>query len=530
MSADDADRECERCWELADRNAAGALDATETAAWREHLRSCPACAADAALAGLAADLVAAGPSANETADRERWVNGVLKRAAAGGRIPTRARTFSAIVAIGAVALAAAVVTAFLVVPGSGSHDSRGGTPGGAARTAEVSFVAGSARVERAADRRLAELRPGDSLRPGDAIEVGVGRVGLRWCGGADLHLDAATRVRLEAAETASCTVRLESGRVVANAHGLARGSRLVVSTASGDVRVKGTVFAVEVVGADAEVRVLEGAVEVLVPSSPVAVLRAPRAMRLGGGPARTLTVLEIDRDRRLASIPGRAEEPVGARVAMPPATDSQTGPETALEPGPSRVAAIGGAERPAGRLPGPAGRTDGARVIGPAGVRGTGSAPGAVAVGGAEPLPTAGTAASDPVAPPAAPTPRELLDAARRLRIASDWPGAAAAYEELVARHPDSGEAHVALVPLGQLRLERLDDAAGALRAFDDYLRQDATAPLAEEASWGRIESLRRLGRPAEEADALRGFLAEHPASLRLGEARRRLAELGVQP
>ena len=128
--------------------------------------------------------------------------------------------------------------------------------------------------------------------------------------------------------------------------------------------------------------------------------------------------------------------------------------------------------------------------------------------------------------PPDAPTASGLLVEARRRRAAGDWAGAAAAYEELAERFPDSGEARATLVPLGQLRLERLGDPVGALRAFDAYLARTPSGPLSEEASWGRTQALRLLGRSADEAAALREFVAGHPASLRVGEARRRLGEL----
>ena len=65
-------------------------------------------------------------------------------------------------------------------------------------------------------------------------------------------------------------------------------------------------------------------------------------------------------------------------------------------------------------------------------------------------------------------------------------------------------------VPLGQVCLERLGEAAGA---------------LVEDAARGRIRTLDHLARTGEEAEAVREFMAAHPASPYADEARQRLAE-----
>jgi hypothetical protein len=86
------------------------------------------------------------------------------------------------------------------------------------------------------------------------------------------------------------------------------------------------------------------------------------------------------------------------------------------------------------------------------------------------------------------------------------------------------------LVSLGQLRLERLGDAADALEAFDDYPVNPSSGALVEEAFWGRIRALERLVRTPEEVEAMCEFLAAHPASLWADEARERLAKLEGTP
>lgn len=127
-------------------------------------------------------------------------------------------------------------------------------------------------------------------------------------------------------------------------------------------------------------------------------------------------------------------------------------------------------------------------------------------------------------------SPAALLASARRARTERDWARTVALYEELLARYPSSPQARSALVPLGQVRLERQGNPAAALRAFDAYLALGASGALGEEALWGRTRALRRLGRTSEEARALQAFVAAHPSSLRVSQARQRLSVLRSAP
>lgn len=92
--------------------------------------------------------------------------------------------------------------------------------------------------------------------------------------------------------------------------------------------------------------------------------------------------------------------------------------------------------------------------------------------------------------PPAA---GELLARARELVLAGAETKALAVYERLRRAHPGSSEAHVANVSIGEIQLQR-GKASAALAAFDRYLAGGGGS-LREEALWGRVRALHRLGR-----------------------------------
>ncbi len=128
---------------------------------------------------------------------------------------------------------------------------------------------------------------------------------------------------------------------------------------------------------------------------------------------------------------------------------------------------------------------------------------------------------------PAADAPLEdLLAAANQRRKARRWRDAAALYERVMREHAGADAAVVATVASAALHLERLGDAASALRRYQQALRARPDGPLAEEARWGIAAARRALGDDAAEREALRGFVAAHPQSPRIAAARRRLAEL----
>lgn len=132
-----------------------------------------------------------------------------------------------------------------------------------------------------------------------------------------------------------------------------------------------------------------------------------------------------------------------------------------------------------------------------------------------EPLAEAGPGSSRAATPDAA----TLLRRARTARAGGEMAEAAALYRRLLDVYPRSTSAGPALVALGQVELAR-GRARAALDAFDRYLERGG--PLAEEAAYGRIEALRKLGRAKEEKAAIERFLAKYPGSSYAAKLQRR--------
>ena len=116
-----------------------------------------------------------------------------------------------------------------------------------------------------------------------------------------------------------------------------------------------------------------------------------------------------------------------------------------------------------------------------------------------------------------------LFREANAARHAGDLAGARALYLRLEREFPDTEEARLAHVSLGKLLLA-MGRAQEAERQFEGYLagRQE----LAEEALFGRAQSLAELDSAAEEQRVWARLLREYPNSVYAGRARQRLAEL----
>jgi len=118
----------------------------------------------------------------------------------------------------------------------------------------------------------------------------------------------------------------------------------------------------------------------------------------------------------------------------------------------------------------------------------------------------------------------ELLHQARQAMRNAQFQDAAQLYEKLIATSPDSDEAHTALVALGQLRLNQLEDPNGALAPLESYLQKGGANAV--EARAARIQALRELKRTGDEARAIEEFLTRHPNSFEGKRMRTRLDDL----
>jgi ferric-dicitrate binding protein FerR (iron transport regulator) len=106
-------------------------------------------------------------------------------------------------------------------------------------------------------------------------------------------------------------------------------------------------------------------------------------------------------------------------------------------------------------------------------------------------------------------TPDEL-SVARQLRARGLFTRAAEVYRSVYARSPSSETGRAALMALASLQLSSLNDPTAALASFEAYLASGA-GPLRQQADYGKIRALRRLGRTAEELKATRAFIERYP-------------------
>lgn len=129
--------------------------------------------------------------------------------------------------------------------------------------------------------------------------------------------------------------------------------------------------------------------------------------------------------------------------------------------------------------------------------------------------------------PTAQPSLNDLLERAQASRAAGEHTAAAQTYRRAIRAYPKVPAARRALVTLAELELTQLGRPGAALKTFDRYLRQGKDPLLVQEAGYGRLRALRKLGRAEAEADAITAFLAAHPKSpyrKALEERRKKLA------
>jgi hypothetical protein len=135
------------------------------------------------------------------------------------------------------------------------------------------------------------------------------------------------------------------------------------------------------------------------------------------------------------------------------------------------------------------------------------------------PLPT--------LAPVVAPTPTaaSLFTEANACRRKGEAHQAVALYQSLRQRFPESSQALLSAISVGDLLLAEADPT-GALAAYSAYLHDSPRGALTEEALFGRARALRALGRGEEERRTWEELLRRFQRSAYQTNATRRLREL----
>lgn len=121
-------------------------------------------------------------------------------------------------------------------------------------------------------------------------------------------------------------------------------------------------------------------------------------------------------------------------------------------------------------------------------------------------------------------SPNAMLARAQKLFGSGKTSQAVRVYELLVATHPASASAKAARVSLGRIELSR-GRAKRALAHFDAYLAASAGS-LVEEARYGRIRALRKLGRTAQERRSIAAFVRAYPKSIYVARLQTRAEQI----
>ncbi len=505
-------QQCQRYAELTDREALGEGLAVQDQQFRsKHPRECAACAREAELYS----------SLSSCLDEERFSQKVRRERFHGGRwIGPLTIATGGVLAVAAGVLLLWWILGTEVQPSEQSPSE-----------AQVDLVLVAGKVEVGGTPAAA----GASLRPRDMVEVDQGRACLSYERGTTACVDHGSRLEVLEGPRTEQRLRLVSGRVVCRLDQHSQKTRFAIETRWGSVTAKGTVFAVEKRNNEAIlVRLHRGRVEVKTKDGRTEHLQAPAAVRFAEDVERVPAQGEAwDED---LSVIGAADlwtkgavalldvsaEPVEGQVLLDGVTLGET-PVSAL---PGR-----GKHELAVRSSGYASFEEDLVVLGAERVSRVVQLEerdkrkeGAVAAGNelAEKAPETGRSAEAPStgnSGSARPrTAAELLSAAQELRGSGRFAAAGKAYERLLRLHPKSSEASASLLSLGELQLGPLGEPQSALRSFESYLRRGG--PLAQEASFGQIRALRRLGRHQKARRLTRQFLRDYPKSAQAASLR----------
>ncbi len=413
---------------------------------------------------------------------------------------------------------------------------------------------GGVVVLRSGDVRVDEdlVSIGQKIVVGRRLQVGSGRLGVGLPCGAGVMLSGGSEAFIEHLSDEFTSLRLERGSMLVSVAPRKNRGRFVVRTKAGTVTVTGTVFSVAVEGASVEVAVARGHVEIEEPESAPRRLTRGQASKLrkGGGEVREMTEseklkalsdarsVEMSSNTELASL-SITSKPSGALVLVDDVVLGKTPLEAVTRAGHRRVkVALSGrtvvnevlSMEPGSTLKRdfelePEAFLNDKNMIAKseAGVSDSGNkkeAPGRVDQRGH----VAGTQVKK--LDKRSKNPKELLNEARRKRTARDWKKTSQIYRDLIRLYSNSREARTATVALGFLLLDHLGKPAEALKQFEKYLGSTKKGILAQEAAYGRVRALRRLGRFSEERKGLEAFIKLYPHAPQRSLVKRRLDEM----
>jgi len=435
----------------------------------------------------------------------------------------------------------AVAAAVVVACGAGlaaylwSRGPVAGAPSDAAAAPSVAGPGAILLIEGTARAGGASARIGGPVLGGDVLETGKGRILVSLPTGIDILASEETRLEVDRFDGASIRVVLHAGELTAVVAPGRRGPPFEVSTRFGAARVTGTIFTVGLEADGARLEVLRGTVEILREGRSAVPVPATTALSFDGDGERSVPpshpAAAADLTRALDLLGPEAfanvtieSDPPGATVRMGGVVLGATPIGLSVRPGHRELGLTLEGHSPVRELMDLSGgdlirRTF---VLEPATAAKSEEPEDVVRPRREDPAP-ADRAGSPGAASPISPV--DMLRAAQDLRGARDWPGAAAAYEDLVRTYPASPQARTALVSLASIELDHLGRGSMALAHFSRYL-DTGGGSLAQEASWGRARALGSMGMIDQERAALREYVERYPQSLDVDRARRRIREI----
>ncbi len=522
--------DCRRFEILDERLAEGGVLTAEERAFRDnHMAVCADCRA----VGRMEDLLAyreAGDGPLEPLDEvslRRHVTDILAVLEDAGPLPatdedvTSHRRGKRWLALGAMATALAATLA-VVALWPGSHQAKRSET---LAQGEVLYRAG----------QVASSSAGNVVGAGTKITVRDGRAGVGLPCKAGLVAFAQTEVRVGRLTEKACDLRLVKGRIFVTLQHVDPPIAFVIHTKGGAVSVRGTAFSVSSEGRRLEVSVLRGLVSVDERSGGLHMVAAGQGYGSGQGShalasGKLKELTEMDSGLRLA-MGGRQpgvltlhSKPGGAAAFVDGVAFGSCPLEARIQSGMHVL-----------RLSWPDGSSARVTVDVPAGGRVSKTV--RPQVEPSRPGPPASSRVDEPRKPDNQKTsrrrhgsargtklsPDQLMAEARKFRAQGRWREAAARYEQIADAYRGQAVAATAQVLLGWVLLRHLGRPADALRRFEAYLARGGA--LSQDA-YGKILSLRRLGRTHRERAAIKAFLTGYPRAIQVSALKRRLESL----
>ncbi len=530
---------CDRVHDLWEAQTFGAvLSEKDRRLVKDHLDQCADCRVEAGILGEMAFDGTSGPAPElDDLSRRRWIDDVMdivSRQDSGAANVSQSRTwrtssFAAAAAIAVLAVSAILWSAWPSFVAQSNGEEAIGYVASDKLAGTLLLSSGDVRVGGEV------LGLGSTLEQGSRISMARGHAVMELTDGISVFMDEGAQVEIRELGQTLVDLFVKSGRIIVQVNPDHDGPPLLVTTDDGSIAVTGTVFSVAVVDGRSSVSVFRGSVKLKSETGQVRPLRLGEEAVLGregvtqisreGESAvsdmlRTLELLTSKEGIALEidSVPAGAAVFVdGVELGITPVRASVRAGYRRLDIKKEGFESVRellelGVERKLTRVfeLGELSQTEVASSVTSETAR----------------RKTSDSKKISPVSTGPVATPAEMIARAQVFRMERNWAAAVGAYGDLIDAHPSSAQARAALVSMGNIQLENLNKPRAALKVFDAYLARFGKGTLAREASFGRANALRALGKSGQERAALESFLRDYPDSILAQRVKTRLDEI----